>query len=408
MTKTQARLLFVIAILAVFLIRCTSEQVGHARRVHREALQDAIAQKASASQLHGEAEYDAEFAGHRQDLVMPKRVDLDFWGLLIPWELELAAPEPGASCVDARVKRYDLQHPVVAALPSVEWVWGLGLADQIGDALVAYNLGEFQDIPCSSCQGFPAIATETACRTFSVRGNGEASAQKALSELPKYRTSKATAKRQLSQAFDERARLLPATIRAKFRAAMDSEEAIVEQRVITTTQTSLGPLTHRVLDYQPNLEHLEDVLASLTETTRLPHLSQPWRSKYPTLNSCDAFKANCSEIHVEIPEGQDYLVVIKDRRGRIVNHGYLRAGTTGKFDVDNGAHTTFFITGRGWNAAKQVPCQDCGTLHGYFNSGVSITKSDEEFLSNHILTFTMQTSFNGNFSPENSDLEELL
>ena len=118
--------------------------------------------------------------------------------------------------------------------------------------------------------------------------------------------------------------------------------------------------------------------------------------------------STCSKIEVSVPSGQDYLIVIKDRNDRTVNHGYVRAGTTGSFDIDNGSYKTYFITGIGWNAAKPVPCKNCGELFGYFNSSVSVTKSDLEYLSGSRLTYTMTRMVNGNFSPQGSNLEEVL
>ena len=69
--------------------------------------------------------------------------------------------------------------------------------------------------------------------------------------------------------------------------------------------------------------------------------------------------------------------------------------------LNDGAYTTYFITGIGWNAAKRVPCSDCGTLYGYFNTDVQISKSDLESLEE------VETTY-GNFSPDESSLEEVL
>ena len=189
---------------------------------------------------------------------------------------------------------------------------------------------------------------------------------------------------------------------------MDSPNAISREFVTKTTRTALGKVVHQVREPRANLQYVEDEIAILTSTVRLPQLNQPWRSKYPTRNNCVNEPWTCSEIKVKVPSGQDYLIVIKDRNDRTVNHGYVRAGTTGSFDVDNGSYKTYFIAGIGWNASKPVPCKSCGELYGYFNSSVNVTKSDLEYLSNTVLTFTMTLMHDGNFSPEGSSLEEVL
>ena len=376
----------------------------NARSAVKEVLEESLGQ---AAESRYKSRLEVEIEASIEAISLEQSVAIDFWGFEVPWSLPLADHVDGAACILERIRQH-AEHSLIQAIPED---WGLRsefIADQFQSALLEGGLAELQQVPCPSCSKFDALATETACRNLVVSEAGMRELQRAIAQLPEIKTSKATAMRQLNREFDERSRLLPPSIRVDFRQAMTSDQAIRASLADVVTPTALGPIAHKVVDYQPDLVYLEDKLADLTATTRLPQLSQPWSSKHPTRNNCRYNPNNCSTIEVQIPPGQDYLVVIKNARDKIVNHGYLRAGTTGEFEVDNGVYTTFFITGQGWNAAKPVPCTDCGSLYGYFNSGVSITKSTDDRLENHIVTFQMQRVLNGNFTPSSSDLDEIL
>lgn len=335
-------------------------------------------------------------------------VELSILGMNVPWTMNLPSLTTGVDCVCEKSKGYDI-HPLLAAMPdALAGVGDAAMLDQLMQLLLDQGLATQEDIRCPSCTGFASLEEDMGCQNLVLESAASDKVKKAIRDLERAVQSTSAAKRALRKEFEGRMALLPRDIRDQARALLESPNAVVEEVVTKSTRTALGTVSHVVREPQPNFQYVEDEIAILTSTVRLPQLNQPWRSKYPTRNNCVNRPGNCSQIDVKVPSGQDYLIVIKDRDDRTVNHGYVRAGTTGSFDIDNGAYKTYFITGIGWNAAKPVPCNSCGTLYGYFNSSVSVTKSELEFLYSNILTYTMTLSQFGNFSPEGSSLEEAL
>jgi len=335
-------------------------------------------------------------------------VELSVLGVNFPWTLSLPSLSEGVECVCEQAKKHDV-HPLLSAMP--EQLAGIGDAsvlDQLMQLIIDQGLGNLEDIRCPSCARFPALEEDMGCQKLNLTDSAPTEVSNAIRDLERAVQSTAAAKRALHIEFDGRMSLLPREIRGEARALLESPNAIAQEVVTKTTRTGLGTVVHQVNEPRANIQFVEDEIAILTSTVRLPQLHQPWRSKYPTRNNCVNQSWNCSKIEVKVPSGQDYLIVIKDRNDRTVNHGYVRAGSTGSFDIDNGSYKTYFITGIGWNAAKPVPCQSCGELYGYFNSSVNVTKSDLEYLSNNILTYTMTLTQFGNFDPKGSNLEEAL
>lgn len=335
-------------------------------------------------------------------------IQLTILGMSVPWTLNLPSLSEGVECVCEQAKGYD-QHPLLSAMPEqLAGVSDPALLDQLMQLIVDQGLGRWEDVPCPSCSSFEALEADRGCQILSLETSASDKVASALRDLERAVQSTSAARRALRKEFDGRISLLPPDIRERARQLLDSPNAVNHEVVTKTTRTALGNVVHQVNEPQADFQFVEDEIAILTSTVRLPQLHQPWRSRYPTRNNCVNQSWNCSKIDVEVPSGQDYLIVIKDRNDRTVNHGYVRAGTTGSFEIDNGSYRTYFITGIGWNAAKPVPCKSCGELFGYFNSSVSVTKSDLEYLSSNILTYTMTLSQFGNFSPEGSNLEEAL
>ena len=335
-------------------------------------------------------------------------VELSVLGIKVPWTMDLPSLSEGVDCVCEKAKGYDI-HPLLVAMP--EELAGVGdaaLLDQFMQLLVDQGLATREDIRCPSCAGFVALEEDMGCQTLILGDDAPAKVRSAIRDLERAVQSTSAAKRVLRKEFEGRISLLPRDIRTEARALLDSPNAITSEVVTKTTRTALGPVVHQVSEPRANLQYVEDEIAILTSTVRLPQLNQPWRSRYPTRNNCVNAPWRCSKIEVNVPLGQDYLIVIKDQNDRTVNHGYVRAGTTGSFDVDNGSYRTYFISGIGWNAAKPVPCKSCGELYGYFNSSARVTKSDLEYLTNTRLTYTMTETEYGNFSPRGSSLEEVL
>ena len=335
-------------------------------------------------------------------------VELSVLGMTLPWTMSLPSLSDGVDCVCQQARGYH-RHPLLSAMDEVLKDFGdAAMLDQLMQLLIDRGLARLEDIRCPACSGFAALEEDMGCQSLVLDVEAYDKVGLAIRDLERSVQSISAAKRALRKEFDGRISLLPRDIRGEARALLDSPNAVSREVVTKTTRTALGKVVHQVREPRANFEYVEDEIAILTSTVRLPQLTQPWRSKYPTRNNCVNKPRTCSEIEVSVPYDQDYLIVIKDRNDRTVNHGYVRAGTTGSFDIDNGSYKTYFITGIGWNAAKPVPCKSCGELFGYFNSSVSVTKSDLEYLSGSRLTYTMTRMVNGNFSPQGSNLEEVL
>ena len=398
----------VLMLLAAVSYRSAQNQMDDIQRDFRRSFDTAVEGRATGFVASAQERLPAEKMKLWSAIQEEVEVELSVLGVKVPWTMRLPSLSDGVDCVCEKARGYDA-HPLLSAMPEVlAGVGDAAMLDQLMQLLVDRGLARQEDIRCPSCAGFGALEEDMGCQTLNLDAAAHDEVETALRDLERAVQSISAAKRALRKEFDGRISLLPRDIRGKARALLDSPNAISREFVTKTTRTALGKVVHQVREPRANLQYVEDEIAILTSSVRLPQLNQPWRSKYPTRNNCVNEPWTCSEIKVEVPSGQDYLIVIKDRNDRTVNHGYVRAGTTGSFDLDNGSYKTYFIAGIGWNASKPVPCKSCGELYGYFNSSVNVTKSDLEYLSNAVLTFTMTLMQDGNFSPEGSSLEEVL
>ena len=334
-------------------------------------------------------------------------IEIRVLGIDWSWSIETPNLEQGVNCVVQKARGFET-HPLLSSFPE------LGRSNLTPDSfnqlellLVDQGLATKENVDCEACSQFAGLA-EGGCRSLALSPEGLTLLKSSFKELENANESVARAKRSLRAEFEGRLGLLPLSVRSQVRDAMESDDAVDIDYEWVTTDTELGPVSHQALRCRPDFGFVEAEIALQTASVRLPNQHQPWKSQYPTRNNCARAPQHCSAIKVTVPAGKDYLIVVKDARDRTVNHGYVRAGTTGEFEVNDGAYTTYFITGIGWNAAKRVPCSDCGTLYGYFNTDVQISKSDLESLRSQSLTYTMVETTYGNFSPDESSLEEVL
>lgn len=395
-------------LLAAVSYRSAQNQMEDIEREFSRSFDAALEERSSAFVTSAKERVPAEKTKLWNAIQEEVEVELSILGMKVPWTMSLPSLTTGVDCVCEKSKGYDT-HPLLSAMPDVLAGGGdAALLDQLMQRLVEQGLASREEIRCPSCSGFASLEEDMGCQKLILDDAARDKVNTSLRDLERAVQSTSAAKRALRKEFEGRIALLSRGIRADARALLDSPNAIRREVVTKTTRTALGTIVHQVSEPRANIQYVEDEIAILTSTVRLPQLTQPWKSKYPTRNNCVNKPWTCSKIEVSVPSGQDYLIVIKDRNDRTVNHGYVRAGTTGSIDIDNGSYKTYFITGIGWNAAKPVPCKSCGELFGYFNSSVSVTKSDLEYLSGSILTYTMTRMVNGNFSPEGSNLEEVL
>lgn len=133
--------------------------------------------------------------------------------------------------------------------------------------------------------------------------------------------------------------------------------------------------------------------------------NKPWAYCYGSYNECGGY--GCSEIQVK-SGGTDVVVTIKDGRGEVVRHAYIRKHSSYVFRLPNGTYQPFFYYGKGWNPNKEMKYVGCGMLKGGFTSGEHVGKDDMQYLSNNILTYTLVETTFGNFNTRPSNTNEAL
>ena len=115
--------------------------------------------------------------------------------------------------------------------------------------------------------------------------------------------------------------------------------------------------------------------------------------------------AECSFIEVQASYSSDVIVIIK-KNNRVYSHAYIKSGGYYKFKLGNGRFQTFFYYGKGWNPDKFIKNAGCGIISGGFVNNESLDKSDEEYLYNSSMSYTLYTVENGNFTPLSSTKNE--
>ena len=113
----------------------------------------------------------------------------------------------------------------------------------------------------------------------------------------------------------------------------------------------------------------------------------------------------CSGIRVTAPGESDIVVIIKqnNQNGKVVAHGYIKAGGTFQFDIPDGTYQTFFYYGEGWN-----PTKDMGNgIKGGFVKGEIFSKDNPQEIYSGILTYVLQLQRDGNFQTRSSRRSEI-
>ena len=113
----------------------------------------------------------------------------------------------------------------------------------------------------------------------------------------------------------------------------------------------------------------------------------------------------CSGIRVTAPAESDIIVIIKrnNQDGKVVSHGYIRAGQTYQFDIPDGTYQTFFYYGEGWN-----PTKDMGNgVKGGFVKDEIFSKDNPQEIYSGILTYVLQLQRDGNFQTRGSSRGEI-
>ena len=107
------------------------------------------------------------------------------------------------------------------------------------------------------------------------------------------------------------------------------------------------------------------------------------------------------------PSGTDVVVLLK-QNGVTKRHAYIPAGRSYTFYIPNGTWQPFFYYGKGWYPGKEMKSPSCASLKGGFLENEDWDKDSPQYLDNHILSYTLTTVVNGNFSTQNSSQSEAL
>lgn len=113
----------------------------------------------------------------------------------------------------------------------------------------------------------------------------------------------------------------------------------------------------------------------------------------------------CSGIKVTAPGESDIVVIIKreNQYGKVVAHGYIKAGDTYQFDIPDGTFQTFFYYGEGWNPNKEMG----NGVKGGFVKDEIFSKDNPQDIYSGILTYVLQLQRDGNFSTKGSNRGEV-
>ena len=113
----------------------------------------------------------------------------------------------------------------------------------------------------------------------------------------------------------------------------------------------------------------------------------------------------CSGIRVTAPSESDIVVIIKreNQNGKVVAHGYIKAGGSFLFDIPDGTCQTFFYYGEGWNPNKEM---GNGVKGGFIENEIFSKDNPQEIYSG-ILTYVLQLQRDGNFQTRSSSRDEV-
>ena len=126
----------------------------------------------------------------------------------------------------------------------------------------------------------------------------------------------------------------------------------------------------------------------------------PYSSCYGKNTSCDY--QGCSDFEVIASRDSDVIFILK-KNNRVYRHVYIKAGSSITIEVPNGTYQPFFYYGSNWSSYEKSPSIPC---IGRFKNNELVGKDSPQTLVNQILTYTLISSVNGNFSQKSSNLDE--
>ena len=127
----------------------------------------------------------------------------------------------------------------------------------------------------------------------------------------------------------------------------------------------------------------------------LPTGSKPYSDYYPYE------KCGSNKISFKTSKGCDYVIIVKDTCGMVVNHAYIKGGDTFMLGVPNGGFNVFFYTGRGWN--PDLPIHD---VYGRFTEHENLQKDGPIQLINRNVQYTLYPVVDGNLKLQQTSISD--
>ena len=172
------------------------------------------------------------------------------------------------------------------------------------------------------------------------------------------------------------------------------------------SRTSSSAYQRPAITEAPVEEYIEDELSEENKRYLGNSLSTgatPYKAVYGKNYRCPY--AQCSGIRVTAPGESDIVVIIKRNNsyGKVMAHGYIKAGGTYQFDIPDGTYQTFFYYGEGWN-----PNKDMGNgVTGGFVKDEIFSKDNPQEIYSGVLSYVLQLQRDGNFQTKGSNRGEV-
>lgn len=135
-----------------------------------------------------------------------------------------------------------------------------------------------------------------------------------------------------------------------------------------------------------------------------PYINNSLRTGVSVYPNEKSFSGSDSKITVSTSaESKCDVVIILRSDNLIVKNVYLKAGDSYSFNIPNGYYQVFFYGGRGWNPNKTM----ANAKIGGFVVNESYSKDSPVLLTNQELNYELIPQANGNFSTQQSSLDEM-
>ncbi len=129
---------------------------------------------------------------------------------------------------------------------------------------------------------------------------------------------------------------------------------------------------------------------------QLENGAQPYSERYGKNK-----KTGSAQIKVNAPDDNDVIVMIKDDKGKVARHAYIRKNMSYSFHVSPGYYQFFFILGNDWCPEKDSPDGQKGFFLNYY-----ISKDNARYYDGGG-EYTLKSVINGNLNLQDADPEEV-